>query len=189
MRGREYWNERYVSNDWLDSLQIGEWNWTNGFSWFTIPILNHNGEAQFLKLKKTPWGSDSQPRALTNPDGSRMALWPFPYLENRIQQEEETIFLCEGEGDTLAALSQGLLAVSATHGAGNWCDKFKLCFRQDITVVCAYDIDDAGEKGYRKLQAWFKDHMPSVRFVRFPFPDEFNGKDLTDYFLWMTTKR
>ncbi len=111
--------------------------------------------------------------------------------------DAQIIWLCEGESDTICALSQGLEAVCQTGGAGTWKPGFSSWF-VNRHVVIAYDADRAGWEGALKAASALARVAASVRVVRWPdfmLPEdapedgeywerlpENHGQDLTDFF-------
>ena len=91
------------------------------------------------------------------------------------------ILLCEGEPDTLCALSRGLEAVCQTGGAGTWKDEFNAFFQGKKVAVC-YDADDPGRAGAQKAARAIAAEAAEVRVISWP---EFmaKGQDLTDWFM------
>ena len=176
---REYWNNRGVSNDILDILNIG-YTEKGTWKWFTIPIIDFDGEFLFFKLKKAPGGAEKQPKAMTFPKGNKATLYPLPYLHGGIH----SIFLCEGEPDVLALLSQGIEAVSSTHGVRTFPEEFLMHFPANIDVTCCFDSDDAGREGVKRVEELFKEKRSDITFSVFEIPEECPGKDITDYILW-----
>jgi putative DNA primase/helicase len=96
-------------------------------------------------------------------DYGRTRLWPAPSVWKRAG----LLWLCEGEPDTLCALSQGLNAVTQTAGCGTWTDAFSLNMA-GRDVVIAYDADGSGHKGASKAAKSIAEHARSVRVIRWP---------------------
>jgi len=99
--------------------------------------------------------------ALPN-DYGRARLWPPPS-----QWRQGLLWICEGEPDTICALSQGVNAVTQTAGCGTWRDEFsRLMAGRD--VVIAYDADQAGHKGAHVAGALIAQQAKSVRVLVWP---------------------
>ena len=83
--------------------------------------------------------------------GSTPALWPMPGAEL-----PETVWLCEGESDTVVARHIGLQAYALTHGAGTplTSDQVRELKRRGVekAIVC-FDSDKPGREGAGKLAA------------------------------------
>lgn len=71
-------------------------------------------------------------------------LFPIDQLD---ASDPRPVWLVEGEGDCLAALSAGLRAVTTTGGAGARLDAAMLDALHGHTVRVLYDADDAGRAG------------------------------------------
>jgi putative DNA primase/helicase len=80
---------------------------------------------------------------------------------------EAVLWLCEGESDTICALSHGLEAITATGGAGSWAEEGSGIFR-GRDVVIAYDADLAGYNGAHKVAAKLKGLAARVRILLWP---------------------
>ncbi|MBW1783165.1 MAG: toprim domain-containing protein, partial [Deltaproteobacteria bacterium] len=91
------------------------------------------------------------------------------------------LIIAEGEGDTLCALSKGLIAVTATGGAGTWHNDWSKCFK-GLQVIVAFDNDAAGKNGAQKVAQSLVGITKSVEIVEWPnFMDD--SQDLTDFFV------
>ncbi|MBI5522700.1 MAG: toprim domain-containing protein [Desulfarculus sp.] len=99
----------------------------------------------------------------------------------------DTLWLCEGEPDCLCALSLGLNAATVTGGAGNW----KPAWTEVMAgrrVILAYDADQAGQKGARKIAQRIAGATAEVKIIAWPeymladgeLPRK-GGQDLTDF--------
>jgi putative DNA primase/helicase len=80
---------------------------------------------------------------------------------------DSLIHLCEGEADTLCALSHGLKAITATGGAGSWPDA-QTGYFAGRDVVIAYDADLAGYLGAHKVAAKLAGVAKRVRILIWP---------------------
>ncbi|GAH25727.1 unnamed protein product, partial [marine sediment metagenome] len=94
------------------------------------------------------------------------------------QLKGDELWLCEGELDTLCAISNGLPAVSVTGGAGSWKDDFTPLFKGK-TVYIVYDCDEAGRKGSEKIAST----LHGVACVKVIDLGLENGEDLTNWFV------
>ena len=95
-------------------------------------------------------------------DYGRSRLFPPPSA-----WKQGTLWLCEGEPDTIRALSAGLNAVTQTAGCGTWPDEFSEELRDRDVVIC-YDADQAGHKGAMKAAEAIALHAKSVRVIVWP---------------------
>ncbi len=95
-------------------------------------------------------------------DYGRARLFPAPSA-----WKQGTLWLCEGEPDTICALSMGLNAFTQTAGCGTWFDEFSEELAGRDVVVC-YDADEAGHKGAMKAAESIAVHAKSVRVIIWP---------------------
>lgn len=94
----------------------------------------------------------------------------------------DPVILCEGEKDTLAAISHGFNAVTQTAGVGTWDSARFNRFFAGRKVIIAYDHDDAGRKGADKVAAALAPVADSVAIIRWPsFMKE--KQDVCDWFI------
>ncbi len=104
---------------------------------------------------------------------------------------EDTVILCEGESDTICALSHGFNAITQTTKLKTFPDDQLDAFR-DRDVVIAYDADRPGQKYTRYAAQALVGTAKSVRVIQWPgfmgkdeqggFPAD-HGQDLTDFFV------
>lgn len=101
------------------------------------------------------------------------------------------ILLCEGESDTICALSHGFNAITQTSKLKNWPAEHLAPFR-GRDVVIAYDADAAGVKYAAFAAQALAGVAKSIRVVSWPAfmgidatgaVPESHGQDLTDYFV------
>jgi len=95
-------------------------------------------------------------------DFGRTRLFPAPS-----QWRSGVVWLCEGEPDTICALSMGLNAVTQTAGCGTWSEEFSAALAGRDVVLC-YDADQAGHKGALKTADSLVKVAKSVRVVVWP---------------------
>lgn len=101
------------------------------------------------------------------------------------------ILLCEGESDTICALSRGFNAITQTSKLKTWTSEHLKPFRNQ-NVVIAYDADNAGRVYADYAGECLKRVAKSVRVIQWPEfmgvgPDgsvpKDHGQDLTDFFV------
>lgn len=95
------------------------------------------------------------------------------------------IYLCEGEKDTLCALSHGLNAVTQTCGVKSWKKEHTKYF-EGLDVIICYDADKPGLDNAEKRGRELVKVAKSVRIIDWPkFMGlvEKHGQDLTDFFV------
>ena len=101
------------------------------------------------------------------------------------------VLLCEGEPDTLCALSYGFNAITQTSKTVKW-DKDDLVHLKGRDVVVAYDADKPGQEHAAKAIEAVLPVAASVRLIGWPdymgrsadgeWPED-HGQDLTDFFV------
>lgn len=99
------------------------------------------------------------------------------------------VLLCEGESDTLCALSHGFIAITQTSKLAEWPKQHKDVFA-GRDVVIAYDADEPGQKYAAYAAQSLTGTAKSIRMLQWP---EYmledgkiapkHGQDLTDFFV------
>lgn len=126
-------------------------------SWFDQKCPACGGALRTVDKKKVCKECGGAPN-----DYGRTRLFPRPSM-----WQPGTIWLCEGEPDTICALSQGLNAVTQTAGCGTWRDEFSEAMAGRDVVIC-YDADGDGLRGAQKTAKQLVQHAKSVRIVVWP---------------------
>ena len=126
-------------------------------SWFDRKCLKCGGSWKVVKKEKTCKECGASPN-----DYGHTRLFPPPS-----QWLTGPLWICEGEPDTLCALSIGLNAVTQTAGCGTWRDEFSLAMSGRDVVIC-YDADAAGVKGAQVAAESLIQHAKSVRVIVWP---------------------
>ena len=116
----------------------------------------------------------SEPKDLPYKRKLPYATWLFP----EDQLENDTIWLCEGELDSLCGISHHLACVSVTGGAGSWRKEFTPLF-EDKIVRIVYDCDEAGGRGADKIAGILLEVATEVKVIDLGLGE---GEDLTDWF-------
>lgn len=150
-----------------------------GHKRIAIPIRGDGGRLRNIRLY-LPGGGKLEKWKSWSKGGGSGRMFPHPS-----QLTSAPVYLCEGEKDTLCALSQGLNAVTQTCGAKSWKATYTKHFIDRDVIIC-YDADkdglDYAEKRARELVKVAK----SVRIIEWPkfMPYvEKHGQDLTDFFV------
>jgi hypothetical protein len=102
---------------------------------------------------------------------------PVPYNVDLLEMRPGAeVLLCEGETDTLAAVSDGEPVAIGSPGAGAW--KRRWCeLLRGRRVVCAFDPDREGQEANGTIADWLEaDGQPRPPRKRLP-----PGMDLSDY--------
>ncbi len=174
---RQWLNQdRCISDDILNTMQVSYTEKYAGFPWVVLPILDQQGVAIGQKLRTPP---DSKAKdKYKNPKGSKAGLYGLPFL----QPSQKRVVLCEGEMDVLALLSQGIEAVCSTAGAGTFKNAWLEYFHENIEVVLCYDTDEAGQKGQAKVAALMQKERPDISLLHIKLPTDLpSGADITDF--------
>jgi len=170
---RAYLVARGVSNELIDEYKLG-WGKFYGQQWITIPIKDSDGNYTFFKLRQDPTQGNDK---ITYPNGIEAQIYDWTELNN----DQESIMICEGELDRLALLSKGIPAITSTHGAmtfkQEWADKVSKKYKK---VYICLDNDETGKKGSMKIAKMLENSDCEVFIVS--LPDEIGpGGDITDY--------
>lgn len=146
-----------------------------------IPIRDKAGRLQNIRLYK-PGAKQMKIISWGKGFGKCRLFPPKP-------QDAGPVLLCEGEQDTLCALSNGFNAITQTTKRKTWPASQKAVFK-DRDVVIAYDADQAGEKYAGFAAVSLAAVARSVRILTWPdfmgrqpdgdWPKD-KGEDLTDY--------
>lgn len=115
----------------------------------------------------------------------------FPRMPLVQDGADAAILLCEGESDTICALSHGFNAITQTSKLKNWPADHLAPFK-GRDVVIAYDADAAGVKYAQFAAQALAGVAKSIRIVQWPAfmgidatgaVPESHGQDLTDFFV------
>ena len=152
-----------------------------------IPIRDDDGHVRNIRLYKPGGGQDKIPKIIS---------WGAKYGEARLfpqaPREGGTVLLCEGESDTICAISNGFNAITQTTKPKKW-NKDQLAKFKDRDVVIAFDADQPGVMYAEKYAApQILKTANSVRILTWPdymgkredglWPEK-GGQDLTDFFV------
>ncbi len=163
---KELMEKRGLTEATLEQHLIG-WNGER----ITIPVWSPDDE--LVNVRRYKMGAQHD----------KMLNWPghgdaMLFLPEALQDSK--VLVCEGEMDALLATQYGFPACTVTAGAGTWLPSFTpLFFGKSVYLV--YDVDEAGEKGARKVANALRGVAGSVRIVKLPLTRK--GSDLTDYFV------
>lgn len=100
-------------------------------------------------------------------------LWPLPVVT-----DSDEVFLCEGYGDTIAALSAHLPACTAG-GSSQKISLLDLPYLRGKKIYIAFDADEAGRAGARKIAEQIIYHKVTKKVKILDLGDG----DLTEYLL------
>lgn len=185
---RDYLHSRHISDEVIDNYKLGYWKNYNGY-WITIPIKDALGNYSFFKLREDTLIGN---RKMTFPKGTKdhpaeMQLYDWETIE----KGGESLLICEGELDRLAALSRGITAVTSTTGCQSFKEEWaaKIADKFQKVYIC-YDNDDPGRKGAVKVAELMHkasidatiDNKAKIFIVALPQVVGEKG-DITDYFV------
>lgn len=169
---------RCVSDEIIDRMQLQWIEKYKGFPWIILPIFDAEGKVADHKYKKPP--SSKSDRKTLNQAGSKATLYNLPCLREKIDR----IVITESEWSVLALLSLGIKAVSSTCGASTFKEEWVELFPQGIDVITAFDNDDAGENGKKKIHQLLWDKRPDlVLHDAILNKDQKEGYDVGDFLL------
>lgn len=141
---------------------------------FTTPVIN-NGEI----LALVHYQPNDPLTKIKRTSGTKGSL--IVGFDSWLEDSRPTL-ICEGEKDMIMARTMGYNAITLTGGARSLPDLYPTHF-QNKEVYIAYDNDEAGKQGARKLAVWLKEH--NVKLVKVVeghhelLPDK---GDIYDYF-------
>ncbi len=151
-----------------------------------IPIFDANGYLQNIRLYQ-PGAKQFKIISFAQLTGeSRL----FPPKPDQVLQDGP-ILLCEGESDTICALSHGFNAITQTSKLKNWPNGHRGPFR-NRDVIIAYDADNAGRVYADYAGESLREVARSLKVIAWPEfmgvgPDgsvpKDHGQDLTDFFV------
>lgn len=137
-----------------------------------IPILGQDGSV--LNVRKYEYGAVKDKMIAWGPRYNRARLFPVESLKY------DTVYLFEGETDTMLACQYGLPAITQTGGADSWMPEFNDQLRGKHVVIC-YDVDPAGRKGAIAVANKLVNSAASVKVASLPLAGNKEEKDFTDY--------
>jgi len=153
-----------------------------------IPVKDTDGHVRNIRLYK--------PGKLRENE-SKIISWGASYGEARLfpaapDPDKSPVFLCEGEPDTICAISQGLNAITQTSKPKKWTRDHAREFENRDVVIC-YDADQAGQNYANDFAApHLAKVVRSLRGIEWPelmgkmadgcWPPD-HGEDLTDFFV------
>lgn len=165
-RIRDYLNLRGITDLVISKYNIS-WNGIN----IVIPVYNEGDKWIFNKYRRDP-ESELGPKYKYDPGTSTSLFNRFA-----LEQPQESVYIVEGEFDALALISQGLVAVSSTGGAGSFDKNWDKLFKDVKDVYICYDADAPGINGAINVQSI----LPQAKVIWLPTGTP--QKDVTEYLL------
>lgn len=176
---RQYLNDRGIADAVIDTHKLG-WGNFYGKWWITIPIKDIYGASRFFKLRQDPSiGNEKRtyPKGTEdNPIHAQIYGWEM------LTNANNPLVICEGELDRLALLSKGVDAITSTHGAmtfkQKWCEKIG----KGRKIYICFDNDEVGKKGAEKVAKMMENDGNETYIITLP-QEVGDGGDITDYFV------
>ncbi|RMD59415.1 MAG: DUF927 domain-containing protein, partial [Nitrospirae bacterium] len=111
--------------------------------------------------------------------GAKATIYP----PDIIRDDLPFIIITEGEFKALLLIQYGFYAVTGTAGALTWKQVWNSLFN-GLNVIIAYDNDEAGRRGSKKVADILKGRAKSVKVIRWPsYMNNRDRKDVTDFFI------
>jgi hypothetical protein len=169
-RIREYLIGRGIKNDVINAYKLGYGEFY-GKRYITIPIAGDDGY-RFFKLRQDPKDGDDK---ITYPKGAEAQLFGA-------YAGTETQIICEGELDALALISEGLFALTSTHGAMTFKEEWiGEELRKAKNIYVCFDNDETGKKGSLRVLKLLDDAgIKNLFHINLPDTVGEHG-DVTDY--------
>jgi hypothetical protein len=171
----EFKSARGLFDHTLTKFMIG---WDRDHKCYTIPVRGADGELLNIRRYQTRPGKNR--RKMWGVEGrNQPRLYPLSVLDD----DPESIIICEGELDALITIQNGFPAITRTGSAKTWRAEWNVHFKDKIVYLCQ-DCDEDGQDGQRRIGRNLRRIAAEVRLVRLPYPiTQKHGKDLTDYWL------
>jgi 5S rRNA maturation endonuclease (ribonuclease M5) len=138
---------------------------------YTIPVREADGT--LVNVRRYKLGASSGQKMLNLPGHGAAHIYRADILA-----ENETVVITEGEMDCILLNQEGIPAVTHTAGAATFRSQWAKDFRGK-NVFVAYDADDAGRKGAKKVESLLAAFAASVHLI--DMPETTKGADVTDY--------
>ncbi len=169
-------NERGLSQEIITQAELGFASF-HGQNWITIPIRDLDGNYKFLKLRQDPEKGKDKRSWPTGESDAEIYDWSqsFSYKEG------DKIVICEGEMDALVMRSYGHKAITGTHGATTFKQKWIPQLKKEAEYFICYDNDDAGKAGSQKVaEMLHASGFEKINIITLP-PEVGEKGDITDY--------
>jgi 5S rRNA maturation endonuclease (ribonuclease M5) len=165
---RKSWYGLGLNDETQETLQIGYEG--EGFS---FPVYIYG---ELLDIRN--YAPGRKPKVMGT-KGAKSLLLPFDVW----RQDEKPTLLCAGEKDMAIARQMGFNALTFTGGEQAFPKLFKHSFKGKIVYI-AYDNDQAGHEGSRKIASLLKDcgAIPYVVTDHYTVCTE-KGEDIHDFFI------
>lgn len=153
-----------------------------GVDQITVPVKNIHGEYIFLIARRSPFedSNNGRPKYINYPKGVREGSQIFQWS---VLESHESVFLCEGIYDAILLNFFKIPAITPTHGAQNFKDKWIKKFKHVKKLYICYDNDEAGQEGFRLVVNKLYQEDLEIYKVELPKFNSAGKVDITDYFM------
>ena len=172
----KYFQGRGISKEMVEGFQLGfgATKKTGGRAKVLIPYFDMDWTPLFFRYRSI---SDDDPVKIFSPKGVTLVPYLLPGLK-----DEEAIYICEGEIDTLTLYQHNLMAVgmpSATSFNLEWLPYFAHLKK----VTLCFDNDKAGMDGTKRIIELFREKLPHIEISTIQWAKAFPEKgDVNDFF-------
>jgi hypothetical protein len=160
---REYWYERKLTDESIDTFKLGYHN-----GWYTLPIFVGSIFKNFQMRRDKP-----KKKILNYYRGVGPQL-----INSGMLLYVNEVVITEGPVDALLLTQEGVPAVSHNGGSHGWRDEWFKHFMNQKSIYCVADNDPAGRSGAMKISKHLGEHK--VKIVM--FEDKPKGYDTVDFF-------
>lgn len=108
-------------------------------------------------------------------EGIRRVLYLLPDIMVRVVQDNEPIYITEGEKDVLAIRATGAMATCNPMGAGKWRDDYSVVLQNRVCIIVC-DKDEPGRHHAEQVKVSLQSHGCIVSVV-----EAREGKDAADH--------
>lgn len=161
-----------------ETLLAYEIGWDSAARAYTIPVRDEDGT--ILNLRRYQPEPVGDRRKIWSVNGmGQPRLFPISIL---VDEDPDTIIICEGEWDALLTIQNGWPAITRTASATTWLSEWGEWLK-DKTVYLVHDMDQTGQQANKKIAKMLK-NICDVHVVELPAEvKDKGGYDLTDYWL------
>jgi hypothetical protein len=125
----EFKSARGLFDHTLTKFMIG---WDRDHKCYTIPVRGADGE--LLNIRRYQTRPDKNRRKMWGVEGrNQPRLYPLSVLDD----DPESIIICEGELDALITIQNGFPAITRTGSAKTWRAEWNKHFKDKIVYLCA----------------------------------------------------
>lgn len=168
-----YLESRGITREVMSRFRIGLWH--TRYDDFIVFPIRKKGKLFTYRFKSYKTGKFWQ---VPQKEVGQDTVWFFPE-----PTDDQEIILCEGEYDSLSAISKGLNATNITGGAGTWRDFLAPTFK-DRNVFVVYDIDEKGSVGAQTVANRVVHKAKLCKIVTLDLDREkYPNGDLNDFFV------